>query len=775
MSDTLLSTADAVGIRRQHWDNTGDSTADYFIDLMNDSNHFIVPALVIHQPFLISDSVSGFSIGTLDTTVSYEGDKSNLVWTINNWTSSTSTSGTDNDEISITGLAPGVYTLKVRDSTDTDIAVEATFEIFEQPDWSIKYNVQFRSIDNQLCYAQVYMKDYSGSQIDVLGTTSPVIIEHGNSSSEEKFSNIKGCQCTLNLLTDATTTNYNEFLTADDGEYYVRIQRAGQQLFKGYLLTENYSEQYAGGIYPISLIASDGLAKLKGIQFQSRTGEKFNNPRLSIYDLIRKAIQEISPLQNIKIRTFVPLHPENVTIGSSATILQTFVDCRAFYVGDNIPSWWDVLTSVLKPLGCRLFYAYDQWWVQYIQRVDGSVTVHKRNLPSAWSTESRDFRVDAGGITNEDVFWVHNDTVLRVDKTYRETKVSFDFSESLADSVPTPAFDETSWLSPLQAGQEPSHYLDNDGSFTALFGATPPYFLGIGNKSWLYRIGSWSTTGENRYYSKSVPVPLGISSGNLGSFYIRIKWQLINATSDGGTAHTWPFALIAAGQYLDIEGGWTALTIDGGGSDTATDDILINVPFTCDDSGKVEGTFEISTDELTWIEQQNPAVQIRFYHPSNVSGGAGVTLYIDEVEVKFLPDGEEVETIETTTKTSATAKKGTLDVELTHGNTDIINAQNMVRGQYFYEDIDDGSVENWEQTGKIGAFDLQNILATRISSEYASPKKILNGTLHGNFEFYELLIIDSDQYIQDRHTYDVMADDHNVILIELDNKIVWPT
>ena len=773
MPDTLISTVNHIGIRREHWDSTGDGSADYYIDDYNIAD-FQVPQLKILQPFTISDSTVGSNNGRCIGKVVYNGDYTDLRWSTTNWITTNSFTGSNNDEFDTsTTLANGTHTLKVKDNVTASIVAETTFIVEEHKDYGLKYELQFKDAESQLCYIRVYADGYTDAKVEICCTSTPALLEWG-SGEEDKFATIKGSRAIINMLTDATTTDFNEFFTASDKEYRVDIQRAGSVIWRGFVITDEHTEAYLAPPYPVSLKASDRLGRLKTMKFESRTGVRFNNPAITIEKLLEPALLDIY-YSTARIYTFCPLSPSGVSIGSSPTIAQTYVDCNAFYQEDPdapSPDWATVITQVLKPLGLRLFYSDDIFWIQYIQDPKASITYHWEIGPDAWVTGNRDFIIDVGCKGSEDVFWINRDQVKEMMPAYRDVCVDYQFTP-YTGLLPARSFTKDSFIYPTVNDTQAKHWATDDTGFFS--GLKQPYsqFATLEKYAFAFESGpSGYSPGNSRYHLRAAPSPLNISSGNSGKIKIAIKYHVQHQGATTGADDEWYLVILAAGHYLDQDNTWTELTLDGGGSDTDIDDIIYPVTFSQGSSLDTKHTFELVTESIPWAEQQTPTAQVRLYHGARPASYA-LLVAVDEISCNFLPADADAITNREVCDENTGIKISSYTHTINHGYIDTPSTDTINRAQYF--DSAGDVVSLWSQTGKTGNKDLLDVLLARINTEYDGYMPKLSGSLYGQFGFPDYLKIDGKNFIQDSMSYDLKANQRKIVAIEMSSTQAWPT
>lgn len=141
---------------------------------------------------------------------------------------------------------------------------------------------------------------------------------------------------------------------------------AGYELkWIGYVISSNYSEAYLAPPYPVTVVATDGLADLKSYQFLDEGGNKFRDNITAL-----SAIQEVLSKTDleINIQTAINRFEESMTTGLSDDPLnQCSFDPSIFYTTSETANCSEVLSEILKPFGARILQRNGKWIVYSIE------------------------------------------------------------------------------------------------------------------------------------------------------------------------------------------------------------------------------------------------------------------------------------------------------------------------------------------------------------------------------------------------------------------------
>ena len=227
--------------------------------------------------------------------------------------------------------------------------------------YGVKFRLEFSDDNLKGKKIEILKDNYSGSVLDLVGTSDPLFITW---DSDDNFYNpIVGSSCVINLF-DTDASNYDDFYTADEREYKVKISYKDssnnyQTYWEGWLLVDQFREAILPKPFPITLRAYDGLGSLGG----------FTAP----IDLTSVASKDLmyyitNILNNINLGFDIYISNDILKDGASGsdyTIYdQSVVDPTSFLEnGESLRTAKNVLEQILKFTNAKIFQSYGRWYI----------------------------------------------------------------------------------------------------------------------------------------------------------------------------------------------------------------------------------------------------------------------------------------------------------------------------------------------------------------------------------------------------------------------------
>lgn len=227
--------------------------------------------------------------------------------------------------------------------------------------YGVKFRLEF-SDDNEKGKKIEILKDgYTGSVLSLVGTSEPVTIEW--QGDDDFYNPIIGSTCKINLF-DTDDTNYDDFYSADEREYKIRISYkddldAYQTYWEGWLLVDQFQEAVLTKPYQITLSGYDGLGSLGGFT------APIDLTSVSQKDLmyyITNILNDINLGFDIYISNDIQ---KDGALGTDYTIYdQSTVSQSSFLKGgSNLRTSKDVLEQILKFTNAKIFQSFGKWYI----------------------------------------------------------------------------------------------------------------------------------------------------------------------------------------------------------------------------------------------------------------------------------------------------------------------------------------------------------------------------------------------------------------------------
>jgi hypothetical protein len=130
--------------------------------------------------------------------------------------------------------------------------------------YGLKYTIPFKDVDNNANLVSIYQDGFVGSSTELIATDVPAVHKYEREDNEDILSPIMSSTLTISFYS-TDITDFRNFFSYSDREFFVVHEFAGNVVFKGYLLNDIVGEPFQDPPYPVVLTATDGLAQLKEI------------------------------------------------------------------------------------------------------------------------------------------------------------------------------------------------------------------------------------------------------------------------------------------------------------------------------------------------------------------------------------------------------------------------------------------------------------------------------------------------------------------------------
>jgi len=228
--------------------------------------------------------------------------------------------------------------------------------------YGVKFRLEF-SDDNLKGKKIEILKDgYTGSVLDLIGTSDPLQISWDQ--DDDFYDPIIGSTCQINLfVTD--TTNYDDFYTADEREYKIKISYKDasnnyQTYWEGWLLVDQVQEAITNTPFPITLRGYDGLGSLDGF-----TQPLVTSSGTQLVGVFMVHIHEILENINLGFDIYVSNDIQRDGAISGYNVFdQASCGASSFFTdGVDPKTCKEVLEQILKFTNSRIFQSYGRWYI----------------------------------------------------------------------------------------------------------------------------------------------------------------------------------------------------------------------------------------------------------------------------------------------------------------------------------------------------------------------------------------------------------------------------
>lgn len=231
-----------------------------------------------------------------------------------------------------------------------------------------------------------------------------------------KANNTNSSQYTVSSAQITATSALNTTVTINELSSMTEEVDGFKLKWTGFVISTNYSEPYTSDPYPVTVVATDGLADLKKKDFTDRYGNRFTTDIVTI-----NAISEILNKTDLglNIITAVNRLEENMTYDPLA---ESKFNPDTFYDSDSgdITNCFEALQAIIKTFAARLFQRDGKW---IIMTVEEAVHEFKARELFATGTFIQDILIQdimpiTGTTVNEEAAFTYRDQVLEVVPSY---------------------------------------------------------------------------------------------------------------------------------------------------------------------------------------------------------------------------------------------------------------------------------------------------------------------------------------------------------------------
>lgn len=320
----------------------------------------IVCDLIINSlPIVVNES----AVGALDGEITVTGTSSNgsIEYSLN----SDFVYGSGDPSGVFTGLPAGVYRVYARDEANCsdNIGVQVLTDLV----YGTRYELEYFDIRGDQTKIEIQERDYVGLSEEVVGDDTPILIRQRGEGEQDKFVPVLGCEIQVGLIS-TVKYQFQTLFTSDQNKYRVVYSKdfgSGYEILAtGKLLPNQYRESYKDAPYPVTFLATDGIASLKDSKFIDSAGNRLFGSYKAI-QIIAYCLKATG--LNLNIRVAINLYADDMDETASDDPLdQAYVNVESYYTDDTI-SYIDVIVRILEPFGAQLTQWNNVWNIVHVE------------------------------------------------------------------------------------------------------------------------------------------------------------------------------------------------------------------------------------------------------------------------------------------------------------------------------------------------------------------------------------------------------------------------
>jgi hypothetical protein len=311
--------------------------------------------------------------------------------------------------------------------------------------YGLKYTIPFKDVDNNANLVSIYQDGFVGSSTELIATDVPAVHKYEREDNEDILSPIMSATLTISFYS-TENTDFTNFFSYSDREFYVVHEFDGDVVFKGYLLNDIVGEPFQDPPYPVVLTATDALAQLKEVAL---TGPSVDT---DLGTLIFQQLNSLGLAMDFELCNdlYEGLVMDNTkSIFSQDENENLMVQAGTFdALGLNA---FEFLAEVCKTFGWVLFQSNDKWIIQRpIARNISSTVIYLYDFFTGELTSSTNNPMTLEKVadqTNANTDWVpvQQDQLLQYQRPIKKLTVTQgDLGQSIIANGEN--FNESSWF-----------------------------------------------------------------------------------------------------------------------------------------------------------------------------------------------------------------------------------------------------------------------------------------------------------------------------------------
>src|SRR3990167_2574841 len=240
--------------------------------------------------------------------------------------------------------------------------------------YGVKYRAYFDDVTNtRESLVEILEDGYASTVTELTCADNPIVINYNKSNY------IIGSELVFRFVaTQAETATYDEFLSSVYQNKKIKYYADGTNLtWVGWLLASNTDREFHPSDVVYSLSATDSLANLKDISYDS-SGNPFNDT-VSILTIIKRCIN-LGVIDDLDFFTQINTYETSLMTSSENPMIEVDVNNARFYTNKDgeisAMNAHDVLESVLKIFNCKLFQKAGYWYVVNDQEYNSFRTLY---------------------------------------------------------------------------------------------------------------------------------------------------------------------------------------------------------------------------------------------------------------------------------------------------------------------------------------------------------------------------------------------------------------
>jgi len=289
-----------------------------------------------------------------------------------------------------------------------------------------KYRIEFKSADGYDCIVRFNFEGFTGSSTTLTGGPRPFVLREFN-TDENIFKPIRPQMAEIDILTNATGVTIEDFYADNDSDISVSFTIDSIAYWVGYLLQDDFQENWSDQNHIITVRASEGFGYLKTQQLSDGGAELqgvFTPSALMQYAMTGTSQSFVRYYEFNNL-----FHDSMTTTSYGSPLEQCYINAKTFATEANqYEDSYTVLEKINRSWSQTIFMYRNYWW---IMRMEELYTPPTSNLEGFYSNVgsksglSKRYDIQVGA--SSEVKPIEPGMIKLIKKKTKQDEVDFNF------------------------------------------------------------------------------------------------------------------------------------------------------------------------------------------------------------------------------------------------------------------------------------------------------------------------------------------------------------
>jgi hypothetical protein len=291
-----------------------------------------------------------------------------------------------------------------------------------------KYRINFKTGDNYDAQISFFYEGYAGSVITLIGGEKPFVLREFN-TEEDLYKPIRPQLAEMEILASSSGVTLDDFIASNDTDIEVRFyyESLVSPYWIGYLLQQDFQEEWINTNHIIKVTATDGFGMLK-LKKLSNNGSEVTGKQTPL-SIIQYATQGL-PVGWTNFNVINNLYHSSMSTTLPATSLsQAYIDSKTFEETPTLYSDnYKVLEQINKSFNQTIFMYQGEWFILRLEEIYAPTTTNLRGYrQTGASTSTINRRYDISVGKTRSVKTISPEMLRFIKRTTKEDIVKFPF------------------------------------------------------------------------------------------------------------------------------------------------------------------------------------------------------------------------------------------------------------------------------------------------------------------------------------------------------------